>query len=51
VARDLPPPAHDRAEVRADALARLERLARRTYAPATERSRMAGAGAGLTDND
>ncbi|WP_372885200.1 DUF3726 domain-containing protein [Shimia sp.] len=29
----------------------LERLAHRTYAPATEESRMRGAGAGLSDND
>ena len=30
---------------------RLDRFARRTYAPATEASRLKGAGAGLTDND
>ena len=29
----------------------LERLAKNTYAPATEESRLAGAGAGLSDND
>ncbi len=29
----------------------LESLAHRTYVPATEQSRLAGAGAGLTDND
>lgn len=29
----------------------LTRLARRTYAPASEASRLSGAGAGLTDND
>jgi len=29
----------------------LEQLAERTYAPATDESRMLGAGAGLTDND
>ena len=29
----------------------LERLARRTYVPASEASRLTGAGAGLTDND
>lgn len=29
----------------------LERLAHKTYAPATEQSRIAGAGAGTTDND
>ncbi|MEM7056105.1 MAG: DUF3726 domain-containing protein [Pseudomonadota bacterium] len=34
-----------------DALLRLERLAHLTYAPATEASRISGAGAGLTDND
>jgi hypothetical protein len=32
-------------------LDRLERLAHRTYAPATEESRLSGAGSGLTDND
>ena len=31
--------------------ARLNRFASKTYAPATEASRAAGAGAGLTDND
>lgn len=35
----------------ADALAKLQGLAQRTYAPATEASRISGAGAGLTDND
>lgn len=30
---------------------RLEKFAHRTYAPATEQSRLAGAGAGLSDND
>jgi len=34
-----------------DALATLQDLAQRTYAPATEASRISGAGAGLTDND
>ena len=34
-----------------DALAVLERFAARTYAPATDASREAGAGAGLQDND
>jgi hypothetical protein len=29
----------------------LEAFAQRTYAPATEASRMLGAGAGLSDND
>ncbi len=35
----------------AAAIAVLTRFAARTYAPATEASRQAGAGAGLTDND
>ncbi len=35
----------------ADAIARLGFFAARTYAPATESSRLAGAGAGLNDND
>lgn len=38
-------------EIEPDALARLNVLAARTYAPASEQSRAAGAGAGLTDND
>ncbi|MDG1258191.1 MAG: DUF3726 domain-containing protein, partial [Paracoccaceae bacterium] len=29
----------------------LEEFAQRTFAPATEASRLAGAGAGLSDND
>lgn len=37
--------------VEADALAVLLGFAHRTYAPATEASRLAGAGAGITDND
>lgn len=40
-----------RAVVRAETLVRLERYAHRTYAPETEASRLAGAGAGLNDND
>ena len=32
-------------------VAMLGRFAHRTYAPATQESRLAGAGAGLTDND
>lgn len=40
-----------RCEMPAGAAAVLERFAHRTYAPATEESRKAGAGAGLTDND
>jgi len=35
----------------AEAVKRLNALAERTYAPATDASREAGAGAGLTDND
>ena len=34
-----------------DLKAQMERLAQNTYVPATESSRAAGAGAGLTDND
>ncbi len=44
-------PTRTRATIRLDVLARLTALAARTYAPATEASRIAGAGAGLTDND
>ncbi|MEM8776802.1 MAG: DUF3726 domain-containing protein [Pseudomonadota bacterium] len=40
-----------RAEPSEGALRGLERLAQRTYAPETEKSRLSGAGAGLTDND
>jgi hypothetical protein len=40
-----------RAWIAPDRLARLEAFAARTYAPATEASRTAGAGAGLSDND
>ncbi|MFV1875593.1 hypothetical protein [Nioella sp.] len=35
----------------ANTVAALNAFAHRTYAPATEESRLAGAGAGLTDND
>lgn len=35
----------------AETVAALDGFARRTYAPATEESRLAGAGAGLSDND
>jgi len=35
----------------ADAMAQLGRFAARTYAPATDASRISGAGAGLSDND
>ncbi len=44
-------PTQTRAALDADTTATLDRLAQRTYAPATEASRLAGAGAGLTDND
>lgn len=37
--------------VGAELLARLEPLAAKTFVPETEASRLAGAGAGLTDND
>ena len=40
-----------RAHVGGQASQTLQALARRTYAPETEESRRAGAGAGLTDND
>ena len=40
-----------RATLDAAACAVLDRFAARTYAPATPESRLAGAGAGLTDND
>ena len=46
------PSVQSRAEIGADLYARLNRFAQRTYAPATEASRLAGAGTGgLTDND
>ena len=38
-------------DARAEAITVLEKWAANTYAPATEASRQAGAGAGLTDND
>ena len=44
-------PKRDRADLPAHTYAALDRFAQRTYAPATEASRLAGAGAGLTDND
>ena len=40
-----------RREADADAWRQLNTFAQRTFAPATEESRMAGAGAGLEDND
>ncbi len=43
--------AHSRAAILPDVYARLDGFAQRTYAPATEASRIAGAGAGLSDND
>ncbi len=43
--------ANTRAEVTAETMDRLTAFATRTYAPATEASRLAGAGAGLSDND
>ena len=42
---------HSRADVSDGAAAILTAFAHRTYAPATEASRLAGAGAGLSDND
>lgn len=44
-------PECSRADPDDDTLAALNRLAHRTYAPATEESRLSGAGAGLSDND
>ena len=46
-----PNPECSRATLNHDCHARLERFAQRTYAPATEASRIKGAGAGLSDND
>lgn len=45
------PPGHSRCVVDAGSWRQLDALAHRTYAPATEASRLAGAGAGLSDND
>ena len=47
----LLPPNAPRRSPDAAALATLQQLARRTYVPATERSRREGAGAGLLDSD
>lgn len=47
----LPVSLATRAQIGADSLTRLERFANRTYAPATEASRLMGAGAGVSDND
>lgn len=44
-------PKRSRADPDEESLAILNSLAHRTYAPATETSRLAGAGAGLSDND
>ena len=44
-------PIHSRAKIPKNIIEKLLELAGRTYAPATEVSRLAGAGAGLSDND
>lgn len=46
-----PQPRRSRAAPGSDALQILDRFGRRTLAPATEQSRLSGAGAGLSDND
>ncbi len=46
-----PPSRYDPTHVGDTGFADLDHLARLTYVPATEYSRLAGAGAGLTDND
>lgn len=46
-----PVPVRSRADPDAQTLQFLNTLAHRTYAPATDASRMSGAGAGLSDND
>ncbi len=46
-----PHPRSDRAEIPEDIARTLGKFAHRTYAPDTPESRLAGAGAGLTDND
>ena len=48
---DVATPIRSRAQPAPEAWATLNRLAHRTYAPATEESRLKGAGAGLSDND
>lgn len=50
-ALSLPVPHQTRAQVSPNSLSRLEGFAHRTYAPATEASRLKGAGAGVSDND
>lgn len=46
-----PEPPSERGRVSSTAWARLGEFAQRTYAPATEQSRLLGAGAGVSDND
>ncbi|WP_120500114.1 DUF3726 domain-containing protein [Roseovarius sp. EL26] len=48
---DLALPRHTRGVPTQDVWATLNKFAHRTYAPATEESRLLGAGAGLSDND
>ena len=48
---DAPNPVCDRADPDSAAWQTLNAFAHRTYAPATEESRLRGAGAGLSDND
>ncbi|AAV96423.1 DUF3726 domain-containing protein [Ruegeria pomeroyi] len=48
---DAATPIRSRARPAPEAWVTLNRLAHRTYAPATEESRLKGAGAGLSDND
>ncbi len=48
---DAPKRPGQRGTVLPDTWARLDAFAQRTYAPATEASRLLGAGAGLSDND
>jgi len=50
-ALEHPRPTQTRAEPAADAWDTLNQFAHKTYAPATEQSRLRGAGAGLSDND
>lgn len=47
----VPLPFYTRAEIPNNTIQKLLELADRTYAPSTEASRLAGAGAGLNDND
>lgn len=49
--RPAPASCQDRVALAPHDLATLTQFAHRTYAPATEASRLAGAGAGLNDND